>query len=192
VGRGCLFKEGKMDHITVVLVAIGMAVFDQPTLAQSRLSGLASAQSNLDSAPPDQNKCRHTQGKLVEVYVPEKKTAFGKLRNSEWLDGTTATVDSSAPFPTADLNKVSFSSTLTYTTHHGQLKGKILFIFDVITGLGAGMSDIDGSASTGIFAGATGVLFLNGFKADTVAQGPYYSVVYARICFAPGNEPPDR
>lgn len=182
-----------MDRITVVLMAaIGLAVFDQPTLAQNTLSGPASAQSNLESTSSDQSTCRHTQGKLVEVYVPEKKTAFGKLRNSGWLDGTTATVDSSAPFPTADLNKVSFSSTLTYTTHHGQLKGKILFITDVINGLGTAVSDIDGNASTGIFAGATGVLFLNTFRADTVAQGPYYSVIYARICFVPGNEPPDR
>jgi hypothetical protein len=141
---------------------------------------------------PEQSNCRHTQGKLVEVYDAEKKTAFGKLRNSGWLDGTTASVDSSAAFPTADLSKVSFSNALTLTTAHGQLKGKSLFIFDVITGLGTGISDIDGSASTGIFAGATGVLFVNGFRADTVAQGPYYSMVYARVCFEHGNELRDR
>lgn len=181
-----------MRCITVALVVGGLAVLDPAAFAQSNFDHTASEQSNFDHMSPDPSNCRHTEGKLVEVYDPEKKTAFGKLRNSGWLDGTTATVDSSAPFPTADLNKVSFSSTITYTTHHGQLKGKILFIFDVITGLGTGMSDIDGNASTGIFAGATGVLFVNTFRADTVAQGPYYSVVYARVCFADGKEPRDR
>jgi hypothetical protein len=176
-------KKGKeMKCITLALLAGGLAVVNPAAVAQS----------DFDHMSPDQSNCRHTEGKLVEVYDPAKKTAFGTLRNSGWLDGKTATVDSSAPFPTADLNKVSFSSALTYTTHHGQLKGKILFIFDVITGLGTAISDIDGSASTGIFAGATGVLFVNTFRADTVAQGPYYSVINARICFARGNEPPDR
>jgi hypothetical protein len=35
----------------------------------------------------------------VEVYDAEKKIPFGKLRNSGWLDGTIAWVDSSTPFP---------------------------------------------------------------------------------------------
>jgi hypothetical protein len=171
-----------MNSITVALVAGGLVVLDPAALAQSNFDHMSSEQSN----------CRHTEGKLIEVYDPEKKTAFGKLRNSGWLDGTTATVDSSAAVPTPDASKVSFSSAVTFTTAHGQLKGKALFLFDVITGLGTGMTDIDGSASTGIFAGATGVLFVNTFRADTVAQGPYYSVAYARVCFAHGNEPRDR
>ena len=97
-----------------------------------------------------------------------------------------------AAFPTPDLNKVSFSSAFTFTTAHGELKGKALFVFDVITGLGSSVSEIDGSTSTGMFAGATGVLFVNTFRADTVAQGPYYSVVNGRICLAHGIDRSDR
>jgi hypothetical protein len=140
----------------------------------------------------EQSNCKHTQGKLVEVYDAEKKTAFGTLRNSGWLDGTTAFLDTSVAFPTADLNKVSFSSAVTLTTAHGQLKGKSSVLFDVISGIGTSMTEFDGSANTGIFAGATGVLFVNTFRADSVAQGPYYSAVYGRVCFAHGNEPRDR
>jgi hypothetical protein len=75
-------------------------------------------------------------------------------------------------FPTADLNKIFYSSAVTLTTAHGQLKGKGLVLFDVITGIGTSVSEFDGSTSTGLFAGATGVLFVNTFRADTVAQGP--------------------
>jgi hypothetical protein len=181
-----------MDRFTLALIIPGLVLVSHMALAQTNFDQGTSEQSNLEHMSPEQRNCRHTQGKLVEVYDPEKKTAFGKLRNSGWLDGTTLTVDDSVPFPTPDLNKVTFSTTITLTTDHGQLRGKRVTIFDVVTGFGTDMSDIDGSASTGIFAGATGVLYVNGFRADTLAQGPYHSVVYARVCFAEGAGRPDK
>jgi hypothetical protein len=59
-----------------------------------------------------------------------------------------------------------------------------LYLLDLVTGLGVAMTDIDPSTSTGIFAGATGVLYMNIVKSITVAQGPYYEAVGGQICFA--------
>jgi hypothetical protein len=181
-----------MDRITLALVTVGLIVLDHTALAQRNLVYMPPEQSKSDDMRPEESKCRHTEGNLVEVYDPEKHTAFGMLRNAGWLDGTTAFTDSSGPFPTADLNKFSFSSAVTLTTAHGQLKGKGLVIFDVMTGIGTSVTEFDGSTNTGIFAGATGVLFVNTFRSDTVAKGPYYSAIYARICFARANEPAER
>jgi hypothetical protein len=108
------------------------------------------------------------------------------------LDGTTATIDGGAPFPTPDLNKITFSATIILTTAHGQLKGKRIFLFDVVTGLGTDMTGIDGSASTGMFTGATGVLYVNAIRTISVAQGPYHSVVEGRICLAHDIDRPNR
>ena len=44
------------------------------------------------------------------------------------------------------------------------------------------MTDIDPNGSTGIFAGATGVIYVNVLRSVTV-NGPYYQVVTGRVCF---------
>jgi hypothetical protein len=179
-----LIKEGKdMNRITkMVLAAVGLVVLDQAAWAQNNLGQEDSAQSN----------CKDAEGNLVEVFNPGNNTAVGRLTHAGWLDGTTVATFNSGSLPTPDPNKVTFSSTITLTTGHGELKGRRVYLFDVVTGLGTDMSDIDGSASTGIFAGATGVIYVNAIKTITVAQGPYYSVVQGRICFAQGREPRDR
>jgi hypothetical protein len=166
-----LKKDKDMNRIIVPLMTAGLIL----------LSHVASAQSNLDPSTAEHDNCHHVSGKLVEIYDASQNTAFGKLTNAGWLDGTTATVDSSTSLPTPDLNKITFSATITLTTAHGQLKGKRVFLFDVVTGFGTDMSDIDGDTSTGIFARATGVLYVNAIRTVTVAQGPYYSVDLAEL-----------
>jgi hypothetical protein len=73
---------------------------------------------------------------------------------------------------------------MTITTPHGELRGiGRTYLFDVVTGKGTDVTDIDSDASTGVFAGATGVLYTNLLKSESVATGPYHSVVVGRICF---------
>ena len=171
-----------MNHPTrTVIVALGLVVLGQ-----------ADAQSSVDLAASAQEHCRDVQGNLAEVFIPANNSVVGRLTNAGWLDGTTLAVGNSASFPTPDANKVSFSYTFTVSTGHGQLKARRVALYDVVTGLGTDLSDIDGSTSTGIFAGATGVLFANTFKSVTIAEGPYYALVVARICFAQGREPRDK
>ena len=89
-----------------------------------------------------------------------------------------------APYPTPDPTVVNFISTFTLTTIQGQLKGNRLYLLDFVTGQGTTMMKIDPAASTGIFAGATGVLFTNHIKSSI---GPlphtFYSVVGGQVLF---------
>lgn len=150
----------------LVVVALSLVVLTQ--------AGLASEQGN----------CKRTRGNFVEVFNPANNAATGVLSNGGWLDGTTEAVFNSAAYPTPDPNKVTFSSTMTITTDRGELKGARVYLFDFVTGQGVDITNIDPVASTGRFAGATGVLYVNLIKSITVAEGPYVQVVEGRICFA--------
>lgn len=139
-----------------------------------------------DLAASAQSNCQQAKGNLVEVF-PGGDTTTGTLTNGGWLNGTTVVVfPPGAPLPTPDPTAITFISTFTLTTIHGQLKGNRLYVLDFVTGQGTTMMKIDPAASTGIFAGATGVLFTNHIKSSI---GPlphtFYSVVEGQVCFAP-------
>lgn len=146
----------------------------------------------LDQSIAAQSNCKNAKGNLVEVFNPATNTNIGRLSNGGWLNGTTLATINSAGYPTPDPNKFTFSSTMTITTGHGELKGRRTFLFDIVTGRGVDMTDIDAGASSGIFAGATGMLYVNVIKSTTPDQGPYFQVVQGVICFARGMEPRDR
>jgi hypothetical protein len=129
-------------------------------------------------------RCRMVYGNLVEVFDPATNRTTGTLKNAAWLDGTVEAVFNSDAFVTPDSNKVTFTSTMTITTPRGELRGiGRTYLFDFITGKGTDITDIDRDASTGVFAGTTGVLYTNLLKSESVAAGPYHSVVVGRICF---------
>lgn len=155
--------------IGIAVVALGLVVLQQATSAE--------------------NHCKDARGNLVESF-DGVSTTTGTLTNAGWLDGTTVAVFNSRPYPTPVPTEVTFTSTFTLTTNQGQLNGSRIYILDLVTGQGVSMVKIDPAASTGIFAGATGVLFLNLIRSTTVAVGPYYEVAGGQICFAPGSEPP--
>jgi len=153
--------------MTAAALSVGLFTLEAPVLAHSE----------------DLN-CHEVRGNLVEVFNPENNTNTGRLSRGGWLDGTTVSVFNSAAFPSPDPDKVTFSSTFALTTDQGQLKGiRRVYLFDLVTGLGVAMTDIDSTASTGLFAGATGVLYQNIVKSITVA-GPYHELVGGKICFA--------
>jgi hypothetical protein len=128
-------------------------------------------------------RCHVVQGNLVEVFDPATNGTTGTIRNAGWLNGTVEAVFNSGTFTTPDPNKVTFSSTVTITTPHGVLHGiGRVYLFDFVTGRGSDITNIDSESSTGIFAGATGVVYSNLLKTVSVATGPYHSVLTARIC----------
>ena len=103
-----------------------------------------------------------------------------------------ATFDSDG-FPTPVPTAFSYTAAFTLATRHGKLKGTRLFLSDVGTGWSVDMTNIDPGASTGIFAGATGVLYVNQVESNTAPPPTTYrSEVRAVICFARVGEGPDR
>ena len=96
-------------------------------------------------------------------------------------------------FPTPVPTAFSYTAAFTLATRHGKLKGTRLFLSDVGTGWSVDMTNIDPKASTGIFAGATGVLYVNQVESNTAPPPTTYrSEVRAVICFARVGEGPDR
>lgn len=161
-----------MNRITgIVLVALALVVLQQTASAE--------------------NECKKAKGNLVEVFDPGNNTTTGTLSDGGWLNGTTVAVFNSGAFPTPVPTEVTFTSTFTLTTGHGQLNGSRIYLLDLATGQGTTMVKIDPATSTGVFAGATGVLFSGLIKSTTVAVGPYYEVVSGQICFAHDSEPPE-
>ena len=158
---------GKLTLVAVVVIA---GVFSSE---QS-----ASAHSN----------CREVKGTWFEVYPGTGNASTGTITKSAILRGTTETVFDSDSFPTPDPTTVSFTADLTITTHHGKLKARSVFIFDLGTGLWTAINRINPATSTGRFAGATGALFPSG---TTIGDGlTYVGWIVGEICFADKDRRP--
>ena len=109
-------------------------------------------------------------------------TTSGTITQGGKLNGTTQTVFTSAFTPTPDPNTFSFTDDLTLTTNKGVLRTHNITLFDVANGVFSAIARIDGSASTGDFAGATGVLYINGKTTDGGAT--FQAEITGEICFA--------
>ena len=106
----------------------------------------------------------------------------GTITQGGRLNGTTQAMFTSAFTPTPDPNTFSFTDDLTVTTRKGVLKTHNVGIFDTATGLFSAINRIDPNASTGDFAGATGVLYINGKTSDGGAT--FQAEIAGEICFA--------
>ena len=165
-----------MNRITgMALMAVGLVLLGQG----------ASANGNHD-------KCTDARGKLVEFWGGGSESR-GRLSMGGWLDGATLAAFNSDGFPTPVPTALTYTAAFTLATRHGQLKGTRLFMTDGGTGWSLDMTNIDPDASTGIFAGATGVVYVNQ-TVSNAAPPPttYMSEVRAVICFARRGEPRDR
>ena len=104
--------------MTAAMVTLGFFTSEQSALAKSR-----------------DVRCFRAKGNLVEVFDPATNSNTGTLSNAGRLDGTVVAEINSPSFATPDPNKVTFSSTMTITTAHGQLKGTgRVYLFDFVTG----------------------------------------------------------
>ena len=111
---------------------------------------------------------------------------FGQVTNAGILNGTMEDVinfDAGFVF-TPDPNVVAYTTDLTLTTSHGQLKVSPVTTQSIVTGAGAEWGKINPDTSTGIFAGATGMIFISFQPVGDPSIGPYEAEITGEICFA--------
>jgi hypothetical protein len=128
------------------------------------------------------SECKQAIGTLNAVN--NGNSATGTITQAGRLNGTTEAVHTSGFNPTSDPATFSFTDDLTLTTNKGVLKTHNVVIFDVANGLFTAIARIDPNTSTGDFAGATGVLYLNGRTTDGGAT--VQAEVTGDICYAEG------
>jgi hypothetical protein len=205
-------KEKNMNRINgTMLVVVGLVLLDGTAPAQSKDQTVpiddtrsprffgrpAMAQSNnqtvaLDKSESGQSSCKEAKGNFPEFWGGGGESP-GTISNGGWLNGTTLAVFTSAGFPTPVPTQFTYTAAFTITTGQGLLKGTRTFLTDVGTGWAVDMTIIDPNASTGRFAGATGVLYVYQIKRNTdPAPTTYHSVIVGLVCFAGGMEPRDR
>ena len=129
----------------------------------------------------DDGNCKKAKGNL-SVVNNGNGTTSGTITQGGKLNGRTQAIFTSAFTPTPDPNTFSFTDDLTITTRKGVLKTHNVGIFDAATGLFSVINRIDANASTGDFAGATGVLYINGKTTDGGAT--FQAEITGEICFA--------
>lgn len=155
-------------YATFALVTLTIGLF---SLAQSASAQSVSAVSG----------CQKVKGNASAVSNGNG-TASGTITQGGRLNGTTQTVFTSAFTPTPDPNTFSFTDDLTLTTRNGVLRTHNVTIADFATGVFSAIARIDPNASTGDFAGATGVLYINGRTTDGGAT--FQEEITGEICFA--------
>ena len=131
-----------------------------------------------------QDNCRQVEAAAVDVFSGGNSSS-GNITHGGFLNGTRLTVYRPGGIFTQDPNVVTFLGDMTLTTKKGQLKTSNVYLLDIVTQHGTALFRIDPGASTGRFAGATGLLFLNVGKAfvnGTVIT--YLGDITGKICFA--------
>ena len=121
--------------------------------------------------------CLKVKGRLM---MESSGRTLGTITNGGILNGRTEIVFGAAASPTPDPTTVSFVGDLTITTHRGVLKTHDVYLFDGSIGVGTGIHRIDPNASTGVFAGSTGVLYDN---SKATGPGTIQGAITGAICF---------
>ena len=129
----------------------------------------------------DDGNCKSARG-VLSVVNNGNGTTSGAITQGGRLNGTTQALFTSALTPTPDPSTVSYTDDFTVTAHGGVLKARNVGIFDFGAGLFTEIARIDPAASTGRFAGATGVLYVNGTTTDGGAT--FQAQVTGEVCFA--------
>ncbi len=125
--------------------------------------------------------CQQVKG-IESVVNNGNGTTSGTITEGGKLNGTTQTVFTSAFTPTPEPSTFSFTDDLTLTTNKGILRTHNVTLFDAATGLFTALARIDANTSSGEFAGATGVLYINGKTTDGGAT--FQGEVTGSMCFA--------
>jgi hypothetical protein len=157
-------RTGKLMTLLTAMWSVGLFSLQQPVFAEGN--------------------CQEVKARFVDVYSGGATTS-GTITQGGLLNGRTVTVFTSGAFSTPVATVVSFTGDLTITTDHGLLKTSNVYIYDFATGQGTAIGRINPNTSTGRFAGATGVLFLNETK--TIGSSipfTYQQDITGEICFA--------
>lgn len=149
-----------MTMLTIVTVTVGL--FSLPQLA---LAG---------------SNCKNVKGNLSVVNNFDGTTS-GSITQGGKLNGITKAIFSSGLVATPDPNTFSYIDNFSVTTHKGVLATSNVAIYDTVKGLFSEIARIEPNASKGDFAGATGVLFINGQTTDGGAT--FQAEIKGEICF---------
>ena len=130
--------------------------------------------------------CKKIKGNGTQVFDPVTGVVSGPVFNAGILNGTLEDViDFGAGFVlTPDPNVFAYTTALTITTIHGQLKANPVTIQHGTTGSGAEWGHINSNTSTGKFAGATGFILVSFKPVGDPSVGPYEAEFSGEICFA--------
>lgn len=156
--------------MTVVAVALSFALSPLEQLTSARSASTASSQSS---------NCKEVKGTLTVEFGAG--TASGAITNGNVLNGSFITAFTpGSVVPTADPTSVTFTGNSTISTDKGVLMTHDVYLFDFVIALGPGMLRIDSTTSTGDFAGATGILYINPNFGDPPGQAQ----LAGKICLA--------
>ena len=151
------------------------------TLATFTLVALTIVFSSSQSASAG-SICHVARGNL-SIVNNGNGTTSGTITQGGRLNGTTQAVFTSMFTPTPDPNTFSFTDDLTVTTYHnGVLQTHNVSLFDTANGVFSAIARIDPNTSAGNFAGATGVLYINGRTTDGGAT--FQAEITGEICSA--------
>jgi hypothetical protein len=156
--------------MTVVAVALSFALSPLQQLTSARSASMAGSQSS---------NCKEVKGNLTVEFGAG--TASGAITNGNVLNGSFATVFTpGSVVPTADPTSITFTGNSTISTDKGALATHDVYLFDFVSALGPAMLRIDSTNSTGEFAGATGILYINPNFGDPPGQAQ----LSGKICLA--------
>lgn len=151
---------GFRRRVTLVLVAltIGLFVLAQPVAADD---------------------CTRVKGNLF-VAANVDGTTSGAITQAGKLNGVTHAAFTSVVPSGEDPATLLYTSNFSITTNKGVLKAHNAGSFTTTLGLFHEISQIDPDTSTGVFAGATGVLSIRGTTADGGAT--FQAAITGNIC----------
>ncbi len=150
------------------------------TLAMFAMVTVTTSLFSLPQLALADGNCKNLKGNLSVVNNFDGTTS-GTITRGEKLNGTTRATFSSAPIPTPDASTISYIDNFSVTTQKGILATSNVAIYDTGRGLFSEIARIDPNVSTGDFAGATGVLFINGQTTDGGVT--FQAGIEGEICF---------
>ena len=174
--------------LSAIVLTMGLLDLQQPTLAQSGKSPenfRGKLQQPAETLLGKSN-CKRITGQGTQFFDPLTGIVTGPITNSGILDGDLQDViNFGAGFVfTPDPTVVTYTTALTITTIHGQVRVNPVTTQSVVTGKGNEFGDLDPNASTGRFAGATGTIWISFTPVGDPSVGPYEIELTADICFA--------
>ena len=180
-------KMRLVTTLIAVMLTSGLLV-QQTTSAQSG-RGLFVARGNSEKAgatPSTNSNCKKIRGNGIQTFDPLTGVVSGPVTNAGILNGDLEDViNFAAGFVlTPDPTVFAYTTELTITTNHGQLKANPVTIQSGVTGSGAEWGEINPNTSTGKFAGATGTITVVFKPIGDPSVGPYEAEISADICFA--------
>ena len=181
-------KRSAVMTLTAAMLCLGLFQGERSVSAQSARGWFGPRADSMSPASvqsANQN-CKALKGKGIQVFDPVLGVVSGPVTNAGILNGTLEDVINFAGgfVFTPDPTVVAYTTDLTITTNHGQLRASPVTTQSVVTGAGAEWGNINPSTSTGRFAGATGMILITFKPVGDPSTGPYEAEISGEICFA--------